>query len=243
MKLFGWAVLASLAGCMTSGSGDDYPVLGVGGGGGGGSSNGSGSGSGSGTVMYKACLLLDTRVLTGCAPTGAGGMMVTLGSASAVTMDDGTFSIDTSTGMGSNFVVTSTNTVTSVLPFGYGSSFGIPVIKTADYTDMQNTMGALPVAGQGAIMVAVFVSGGTPYVGATATTTPAGIYEVFYDGVNPTTWNTGSGGTGTYGTIWAPGIATGPSVMTVYDVGMTTGNGPSGIAVMDGAITFAPVMK
>jgi hypothetical protein len=189
-----------------------------------------------GAILHGiACLITDLRTLGPCAPSGAGGLVVKLGSQVATTSDNGTFAIPAPVATNLTWLVSGGAFETSIVSFNAFAD--IPVITTTTFGDLELDNGILEVAGQGALVTHV-VHGGAFVAGATATTTPSAAYAPLYDGATATAWNQNS--TSTHGAIWIAGLATGTASLTVT----ASSGGPqivSGIPIGDGTITFVTV--
>lgn len=228
------ALLVLVVGCHAGG--DDYPVAPGGAGVGGGlptlvdaSLDGTDGGP---QLIGRVCLMTDPRDQTSCATTGAGGLVVTLGTSMATTADDGTFTIARPTGSNITWDVTGSTLVESITPFA--AQAVIPAMPLVLYGQLEGDNGVVPQAAQGAVMVRV-LQGGVPAVGAAVTSTPAGVYGTFYDGATPSTWTANA--TGAFGAAWMPAIATGTVDVTVTPQGGTAVV-LSQVPIKEGAITF-----
>lgn len=229
------ALLVLVVGCHPS-SENDYPVAPGGAGVGGGlpafvdaSLDGTDGGP---QLIGRVCLMTDPRDQTSCATSGAGGLVVTLGTSTATTADDGTFTIARPSGSNITWDVTGSTIVESLTPFS--AQAVIPAMPLTVYGQLEGDNGVVPQAGQGAVMVRV-LQGGAPVAGATVTSTPAGVYGAFYDGSTPATWTANA--TGAFGAAWLPAITTGTADVTVTPQGGT----PvmlSLVPIKEAAITF-----
>jgi hypothetical protein len=229
--------------------GDDGNMFPVGGGGndggftlpdtnGGGGADSAGDGPGGDAFVAaidanqfvgRVCLLTDIRDFETCASTGAGGLTVRLGTATATTTADGSFTIDGQTGSGLVWRITGPNIVSTFEPL---ADYFIPAILKTDF-DAMRAASADPdvtlVPGEGSMMV--FVSrNGQGVTGATATVTPQAFYQPFYDGATEFAFTQTS--TSNFGIVWVPGLDVGTATVAV---GTTTVSGP----IFDGGITFA----
>jgi len=192
------------------------------------------------TITGRVCLMLtDLQKLATCAPSGAGGFLVTLGTESTASADDGTFTIKRPTATnGLVWSVTSTTTTSvetkpSVIPFGTTTT--LPALALSEYEDMVVATNATVVIGSGALMVRITHAGG-PVLNATVTTMPVpdSAAGIFYDGPNDTSWQTTA--TGAFGVAWVPSITTGNASVTVHSGAVDTTF--TGQPVFDGAVTF-----
>jgi len=226
--------LVVAASCKTA---MDYPV-GGGGGGGGGNSLGvdaasMGSGSGSGSAVVRACVLTDPRDLTSCRGSGVAGLTVSLGSATATTADDGTFTIDSPTGTNVEWDVTGSTVVQSVTQ--YAGQAKISVMDATMLGDLQGANGVTPAAGTGALMMRI-ARNGAGVMGETVVAVPANDpYGTYYDGATASSWT--QSGTGTFGTAYLPGIPVGTTSVRL-SAGGTVQATISAIPIADGGVTF-----
>lgn len=230
-------LLVLLVGCHPSDM--DYPVGGAGVHGGGGTLivDAAMDGSATGPIAGTACVLTDPRDLTSCATTGAAGLTVTLGTATATTADDGSFMIARPTTAGAVWVVTGSamGVVESVTAFT--GQTRIPVMDAAMLTTLENVNGVQPAPGSGTLMARIS-RGGIPVAGEMARVIPATIdpHGTLYDPANaPDAWATSA--TGPFGTAYAPGATTGTAMLVVSAAG-TTQLTVSGIPITDGGVTF-----
>lgn len=200
------AIAALLSICAACG-GDDvelYPINPGGGGPAGGVNRVDASvenGDSGVQISGRVCLINDARNPTSCSASGAGGLTVTLGTRTATTMTDGTFTITVMTGASNVWHVTGTGIVSSATQV-IGSNI-IPALSSQLYADMVANSNVVPPAGSGTI-IAKLTSGGNALTNATATTNPTPAGGVFYDGQNATNWDQTS--TGPFGAVWVPGI-------------------------------------
>ena len=222
-----------------------FPDTGGGGGDGGGSgSDGSVGLDGAvtpidaGAIDGRVCLLTDARILNQCANTGAGGLTVRLGAATALTADDGSFTIESQSGAGLVWRITGPNIVSS---FEVLADYFIPAMSRTMYDQLKADNGVMIFPGEGSIFL--FASRDAQgVVGATSEADPLGFYRPFYDddaGVNAYQHAQPPTGTESNGAIWIPGIDVG-------NVTVTTTIGNIEVAttapIFDGGITFANVL-
>jgi hypothetical protein len=235
MRLVLLAVLL-LAGCQPEH--EDFPRV-PGGGGGGGGTGGGGGGGGNLTdaaeFTGRVCLVDDLRLpddVNQCRNTGASGFTVTLGTETATTLADGTFTMTESTGEGLVWHVSGATIVTSVM--SKGPSNVIPAITSADYQTLLDANLIAVQAGQGSIVARIIDNASTPLVDAQAATTPAAAVATRYDGASDTIWNLGA--TGPLGMAWLVGVPAGLPVLAVTPLNQNAQT--TNIAVESGAITF-----
>jgi hypothetical protein len=231
------SVAVALAACGTS-----VPTLPVNPGGGGGGGGGGhldaaidssdGGGGDAGMLAGRVCLAVDPRQLTQCATTGASGFTVRLGTQSATTGDDGSFTMPTPQGSALVWHVSGATIVPSVMPAGVIPE--IPALSDVTYSELTNSNGVVLAVDQGS-MFARIVHAGTPLVGATALASPAAQFDTLYDSTSATAWTPSA--TGAHGVAWLPGLAAGTAALSV------TPSGANAVAVATlpveaGSITF-----
>lgn len=224
-------VLAVAASCKSE---TNYPV-------GGGGVTGSGGGtqvdaptdsSGSGSNMARACVLTDPRDLTSCKATGVAGLTVTLGTQTATTADDGSFTIAAPTGTNVVWDVTGSTVVESVTP--YAGQTKISVMDAQMFSELQDNVSALPIAGTGGLLVRV-TRGGAAVTGEAALVMPANQLGSYYDGATSSAWTQTA--TGAFGTVFEPNVTTGTASvqLSAADTLQAT---LSAIPITDGGMTF-----
>jgi hypothetical protein len=209
------ALLASVAG---AGCHDDVEMFPIGPGGfgpGGGTTPDAaivdGNGEEATTINGRVCLINDPRKPTECAGSGADGLTVTLGTETATTAADGSFTIMTEGGTGLVWRVTGQDVI-------YASAMQvstvhlIPAIGLQLYEDMVTTNQAVAGDGSGAI-IARLTSGGAGVSGLQAATEPASPGLVYYDGASAANFDTTA--TASFGVIWAPGLTPGSVTLTL----------------------------
>lgn len=231
-------ILLALAACKTSDT-DGYPV-----------NPGTGTdmnklpdaplaidgstGDGGAMIDGRVCLVSDLRALSTCAPTGAGNIVVTLGTRTATTSDSGAFSIATPSGSNLVWRATGVNIVKTVTPFG--ASTTIPAISIADYNDLQLANSIVLQAGEGSIVARV-VRNSVAVTGAVAGVTPIAQFPTKYDGTTKLGWTELS--TRTAGTAWIAGAGVGSPSLAITP---PTGTGDTNpVRVEDGAITYVTI--
>ncbi|HEY1550134.1 MAG TPA: hypothetical protein VGG28_20040 [Kofleriaceae bacterium] len=221
-----------------------YPIGGGAGGGAGGNGGGGGGGSsGNGidanpdVVEGLVCVLPDPRDFTTCLGSGAGGIAVTLGAGSAVTNDDGTFTIATPTGTNLVWSLSGSGVMASTI--GFSTSAVIPAIQTMTFETLANENGIVFDPTQGTI-IGQAMHAGSGFANATAIAAPVGIYDTFYASpTDPSDWLDAETTT-TFGTFLIAGLTPGTETLT-----LTPGTGSAAI-VNDvpsgsGVITFVSV--
>jgi hypothetical protein len=225
-------VLALVGACKQAQDADNLPVTPGGGGGGTGGQGGIHRDAAidarhlDGAVTGRACLVADARLLDTCASTGAGGLTVMLGSATALTASDGTFTLVTPQGSDLVWTASGSAVTTSMMPFG--PTPVIPVLSQNTYQDLLDANLVSSGSGQGDVFVQVLGSG-APLAGAVASSTPPAANATLYDGTTATAWNQTA--TGVDGVAWIPGIAPGTATIKVTPPASGGGGGGSGNAV------------
>jgi hypothetical protein len=232
------ALLAPLGACKEAPE-ENFPISPGGGSGTGGqfTPDAAVTGDGGMTITGRVCLLIiDPQTLMTCAANGAGNITVTLGTSTALTADDGSFTIvrpaDTT---GLTWFVSGGGVQRSALAFGTLTT--LPAIDANEYEIMLASINTIVGTGNGSIIMRV-ASGGFPVQGATVaiSTAQSGI---FYDGPSDVEWQTLA--TGPAGVAWAPSVTAG-TASAVITVGATQTN-VTGIQVFPDTVTFTfPVL-
>jgi len=224
-------VLVVAASCKTE---TNYPV-----GGGGFSGGGNGlhvdapsDGTGSGSNIVRACVLTDPRDLTSCKTAGVAGLTVTLGTQTATTADDGTFTISAPTGTNVVWDVKGSTVVESVTP--YAGQTKISVMDSQMFIELQGNVGAQAEATTGGLLARV-TRGGNAVIGETAIVTPANQLGSYYDGATASSWT--QTGTGAYGTVFEPNVPSGSATLKLSAAGTLQAT-VSAIPITDGGVTF-----
>jgi hypothetical protein len=218
-------------------SGDDFPVMP---GGNGHGSNHPGvdaavdtSDSGA-NITGRVCLIGDPRLpTTGCATTGAAGLLVTLGLNTATTGDNGSFQIQGTEATNAVWTVTGATIVQTVEPFT-GQTI-IPAVLADSFTQLQNTNGVVFSTGAGDVIVRV-VQNSTPVAGATAIASNQDTYQTRYDPPSGDLWTTVA--TGNLGVAWLPSVLAGTQTVTVQPPLSAAQITISNVPIVEGALTF-----
>ncbi len=234
------SLLIALAACQGSGEqrpinpggGDDQVTTGTDGG----TTTDGPTGDGTG-IAGRVCLVSDLRNLSTCAATGADGLTVTLGSETATTSADGSFTIGTPGGSSLVWHVSGTGIVPSVMAYSATPlASAVPAVPAVLYESFTLSNGVLINAGEGSVIGRV-VHATNAISNATASISPAATYAAFYDGNSASTWNQNS--TGTRGVFWIPGAAGGNASVTVDTA---AGDSVAASLAVDGdSITFVVV--
>jgi hypothetical protein len=182
-------------------------------------------------IAGRVCLISDARDPATCAGSGADGLTVTLGTQTATTVADGSFSITRPTGTGLVWFVTGTGVEPSAMRMIGGTK--IPAITSLLYGDMIAGMSAIVSVDTGAIITRISRAG-TPLTDAVAIASPTPDSETYYDGVGVTDWDFDA--TGPFGVVWISAIAPGTASLAV-DTGTVQGT-IGGIPVYAGTVTF-----
>jgi hypothetical protein len=232
-------LLLALTACH-KGGGDDYPVLpggddvvimpGVD------APAGSDGTLGDGPMLTaRVCVLDDLRTPGVCKSVGAAGYTVTLGTSTATTADDGSFTIATPPGTNLVWRASGADIVSSVIRFS--TSPTVPAITTQYYEDLKGSNGIIINSGEASIVL--FVSGGSLALsGATATVNaPAIAGPSLHDTNARLNWPQGA--TGAAGIAWIPNVSPGTDVVTVAAPQQTSQMVT--LEVEDQAISFATV--
>ena len=211
-----------------------FPVgPGVGGGGGTGTKPDAAmaDGNGSGTTNGRVCLIDDPRTPTTCASTGAGGLTVSLGTTTATTAADGSFSITPPSGTGLVWRVSGTAIYSAAMQVTTTAT--IPAISIDIFEDMVATNQAIAGDGTGSV-IARFTRGGSGVAGLQAGTAPEPVGQIYYDGTSAVVWDTTA--TSSFGVVWVPGLIPGYTNLTVGGAQEAT---IQSIPVFADTVTFA----
>jgi len=218
MKLVTVALFALLAACADP---EDYPP---GGGGGGlpiggndaGVDGGSTDGGDGGKITGRVCLLIDFRQigsLDKCDKTTADGLTVFLGTRSATTKIDGSFTIDPPQGSGFVWHVSGglaeRAVVRSAMPFG--TTNVIPAMRFDRYADLVSSNGGTFNDQEGSIVIRILKSPmGAPVANISADTTLANNDVRLYDTATQDVWEMTA--TGKFGIAWIPSVNLTPTM-------------------------------
>jgi hypothetical protein len=227
------ALLAGLGACNR-----DVERFPIGPGTGGGGSNGTmpdspyADGNGSGSMMTgRVCLINDARTPTTCASSGADGLTVALGTATATTAGDGSFMIASPSGTGLVWRVTGTAIYSAAMQVTTTAT--IPAISLSIFEDMIATNQAIAGDGTGSV-IARFTTNGSGVSNLEAATSPEPVGQYYYDGPNALTWDTTA--TSSFGVVWVPALI--PGFTTLNVSGPPDASIPS-IPVFADTVTFA----
>ena len=194
---------------------DDYPV----GGGPGGSGVGSGAdaatdgnGDAGAQLHGRVCVVSDLRTPTaGCQPDHLLPLKiaVSLGSRTAMTADDGSFTIAAPQGSGFTWIASSGpgtlgETITrSAMPFGTDNT--IPAVTVTRYNDLLGGNGSGMLVDQQGSVVMRLIKAGVPASNVVATAPTDALVEPRYDDANnANTWGTNL--TDKFGIVWLPTV-------------------------------------
>jgi hypothetical protein len=181
-----------------SGSDDDYPVR-PGGGGTGGQTGGADArmidGGGGEDVNGRVCVISDLRRWTsGCATDGVAGLTVAIGSASATTTDDGSFTITPPTEVVALVQISGAGVARSFNPYD-PTLAELALVAPTDgaWDDVQQELGIASADGNGALLVELRVGADT-IPGVTVDSDPApganANGEIYYDNAaDPLAWD------------------------------------------------------
>ena len=188
-----------------------------------------------GTIDGRVCVLLDPRVFTTCADTGAGGITVTLGIRTATTADDGSFTITGVDGSSLVWTAAGPQIVTTATPVT--SAALIPALPPATYDTLLANHNVVGQALHGQVFVHAR-SEGLPLAGVTASADPPSLSPPLYDGLSPLAWNVGP--TGDLGVVWLPDVPAGAVTVTLVppsggglDLALTVGDQTTSFAIVE----------
>jgi len=179
-----------------------------------------------GEIAGRVCVVLSDmrRPLSGCAGSGAGGLSVTLGTATATTMADGSFTIVRPAGTGLVWRVSGTGIEPAAMQVGATAT--IPAIDSLAYGEMLAATSATIVGGDGALIAQVL-----PATAGVTATSAAAESAIYYDGASATEWTQDA--TGDFGVVWIPSMLPGVRDVTIHTTAFT------GIPIYANTITFA----
>jgi hypothetical protein len=181
-------------------------------------------------ISGRVCLISDARTPTTCADSGAGNLTVTLGTETATTADNGSFSITSHGGTGLVWRVAGDAIVPSAMQVS--TEHVIPAIGQQLYADMVAANNAIVGDGSGAI-IARLTSGGSGVSGLVAATTPDPEGLIYYDGTSTLSFETNQ--TGSFGVVWVPGLLPQTTTLTLGGAKDAT---VAGIPVYASTVTF-----
>ena len=204
-------IVLALLGACTKEPGEGFPIH-PGGGGGTGSSFVNDAAipdpDGPTAITGRVCMLVDDPRMLNCAADGAAGLTVGLGTSSAVTLADGTFTLTPPANtMDLYWTVDGTNIKSSAQKMT-ATMLTLPVLAQSLYDDMVTATNANVSNGTGGILLRITRAGAV--TGATVAAQLFPDSEVYYDGVEPGEWQTDA--TGTFGISWIPSIGPSDSV-------------------------------
>ena len=225
-------LLVLISGCMSN---DDpgYPVATSGGT----ASGGGGSGTSTPRVSGRVCVLADPQLMSACAITGASGLTVAMGSATATTSADGSFELTPTDAVTptTNLAVTGTGIVPSQATVNNTNI--IPVMNQELFDQMVLATGITTEPQTGTIIANVVNGQGEPAMGLTATSTPTGTVGPFFDGTGATPWTLDE--TGARGVAYFPNVSSsGTTSLTFTDPSTENETTVDGIQVVNGGITY-----
>ncbi len=200
---------------------------------------GSDGGTGSNATTGRVCLAADSRQLTACAGSGAGGLTVKFDATTAVTEDDGRFAIATG-GSASFYTVSGALITTSVKRGRPGGE--VPALSAALYSDMNaGTNNTVIGNDQGAVIFRI-LHAGAPLTAASVQSNDA-LSDIYFDSIDDTQWaNNRFVGTGPFGEVWIPVEPAGAiDVLVITDGGEGSAVPVSDIPIVDQAITYVDV--
>ena len=228
----------------SQGDGAMFPLTGGGGGGGAGGgvtdANHADSPSTLATLQGRVCLVTDPRDPTTCSTASALGYLVTLDGRTATTAADGTFKIDAPHSATPRWMVTGSDIVPSLMSLS--ASLLIPVMKRADYLELENENGVIATVGYGDVFIHVTRANANAAT-VVAAPTPTPLYSPQYDGTTASAWQVTS--TGSFGMVWIAQLVSGVGAVATASTTLTPQAGATttlgNIPVGDGALTWVSV--
>lgn len=186
-------------------------------------------------IAGRVCLLVvDARNPRACAPSGADGLTVTLGSFSANTSPDGSFSIRRPTGTGLVWNVTGPGIIPSAMSLSTEAL--VPAMNANLYDEMLAGTLATAFDNTTSTIINRVTRAEVPVTGVVASVQNSLSGITYYDTVDPVSWAPNDA-TGQFGAIWVPDVdpTLGPAQMVVNN---GTDHPINGIPVFAGAVTF-----
>ena len=182
-------------------------------------------------ISGRVCMSDSMIDLGNCSTAGVGGLEVSIGSSSATTNDDGSFTIDRPTGSLLAFTVTGEGVVPTTTPFSPSQT--IPAIDADVFARTMTSNGIELEDGAGIIRGSV-VRAGEPLSGVTVSSAPVASFDPFFDG-DPSGFD--PDGTGSRGVFFVPGVTFGNASLTLND---PLGNSTlvNGVSVINGGVTI-----
>jgi hypothetical protein len=241
-----WPWVALLFACNTTSA---FPTLPGGGGGGGHGGTGSdvgvdaAAGPDANVISAQACSLTDLRVWNTCANGGAGGLLVTLGDGSAITGDDGTFTLPAQSGTNLVWTISGSGFLTTQMAY-VPSIVEIPIVTQALLTPIEADSGVTDLD-DGQVFVAI-TSSDAPVLNEVGKSTPIA-NQTFYDDVTDDTW--GQIETESHGIVWFSGVTAGFANIEVQPASFVGSDGSgsgygvaTGVPVTNGQLTFVELV-
>ena len=219
-------LFAAAASCAGENDLGDYPILP-------GSSGDPGSHGAGQELRGRVCLATDLRDFGTCAASGAGGLVVSGGGASAITADDGSFELRRPQGTIDELMVTGPGVFPTFNPF---DPSGLPMVTAIDadvYARELSSNGVTLPDDTGAILGRV-MGGAGPASGVGVTSVPAAPFGPFYDAPGAFTTDR----TGTRGVFFVPGLAAGRATLTFRDQATMGETIVNGVTVRNGGVTI-----
>jgi hypothetical protein len=186
------------------------------------------------SVRGRVCVAIDLRDFGTCASGGAGGLVVALGGAAAITAADGAFELPTPIAGGTvDLLVTGPGVIPTFNPFDPSRTPVVTAIDADVFARELSSTGVLLPDGTGSILGRVVIAA-SPASGIAVTSVPAAPFGPFYDGLDAFTLDR----TGARGVFFVPGLVTGAANLTFRDVATASETLVSGVMVRNGGITI-----
>ncbi len=225
MRRVAWLLLGAV-GCANGGSDfADFPALPQ--------EQGPELSSEANTLRGRVCVVDDVLALASCRTSSLANFAVSLGSATATTDETGTFQIEPiPRGSLLSFTVVGPGVVTTTTPFS--PTLIIPVVN-ADVLAQALVAAQVTLPANTGTVIGTVVRNNATATGITVTSSSSAVGPTLYD-ADPSGFTTNA--TGARGIFLIPGIATGPTSLTLRDTSATGETTVAGIQVVNGGVTI-----
>ena len=199
---------------------------------------GNGNTGGAIALAGNVCLIGNIEVLTSCAVTGVGGLTVTLGNATAITNDDGSFALSRSiTVTPTSTIIVSGPQIVPSLQLVRTTNVVVPVVGSDLFSQVLVGNSIVLEPGMGSIIAPVTNASGEPLPGITAISTPSSLFGPLFDTQLPGPLALTS--TGNQGLVFFPGVVPGSANLSFINASNPTDQSTvSDVRVLEGGINF-----
>jgi hypothetical protein len=183
-------------------------------------------------------VLADPQILDACSIKGGGGLTVAMGTATATTTADGSFTIepDATTNIATTPISVTGPGVVASQTSVHGSNI-VPVMSNDLFNQMVLATGITTESNAGAILATIDTNAGLAASGVTASANPALAVGPFFDSTGTSPWTLDA--TGARGVAFFPNVSTaGPTTLTFSNAATGGETTIDGVQVVDGGITY-----